>query len=131
MSVFNVSGNELSSLNDKDGQQLSVAYDASGNEVFSLASSMVVMTYNVQWFTGLNANQDMQQTVINRYDADVIGLQELSQTNDIPQVGQDVLSGYLDVQIGNYGNRNGIASKYAMSSFTTVPHTDQTMDGQQ
>ena len=42
-------------------------------------NKLVVMTYNVQNFTGLNADKDMQNDIIEEYEPSIIGLQETGQ----------------------------------------------------
>lgn len=135
MAIYNLDG---TSLNDTayglDGAALAQAYDINGDELFDGGqSNFVVMTYNVQWFSGLNLNQSMQEEILSAYAPDVIGFQEFQRYNlsDIPALATTLLSAdYPYLEMGNYGNKNAIASKYQLKDFTTVPHTTQTMDGQ-
>lgn len=132
--IYTINGTELNTVYDVDGQSLSQAYDIEGNPLMSDSPfQLTAMTYNVQWFTGLSSNQSMQEGILDTYKADIIGLQEFQRASSsaIPDLATTLLSeDYPYLLMGNYGNKNAIASKYAMSSFTTVPYTDQTMDGQ-
>lgn len=134
MAIYDVNGNSLNAIYDKDNAQLSQAYDIDGNELISTpTSNFVVMTYNIQWFTGVNSNQAMQENIFDTYDADVIGFQEFQKANisTVPTMATQLLSqNYPYLSMGDYGNKNALASKYELIDFTTVPHTTQTMDGQ-
>ena len=128
MSIYDVDGQVKTVVYDADGSAISPIYDIDGNQIGG--ASLVVMSYNVQWFTGLNSNESMQQGIIDDYAADVIGFQEFNQSTAVPSIAETLLSDYEDIDVGTYGNRNAIASKYALSDFATIPHTTQTMDGQ-
>lgn len=132
--IYTINGTELNTVYDVDGQSLSQAYDIEGNPLMSDSPfQLTAMTYNVQWFTGLSSNQTMQEGILDTYKADIIGFQEFqtASSSAIPAMATTLLSeDYPYLLMGNYGNKNAIASKYAMSNFTTVPYTDQTMDGQ-
>ena len=134
--IYDIFGNTLTAVYDIDGSQLPQAYDIEGNPLIDdppITSDLVVMSYNVQWFTGLNSDKTMQQTILNTYNPDIIGFQEFQRDylSNIPTLATELLSDdYPSLNMGNYGNKNAIASKYQMSDFTTIPHTTQTMDGQ-
>lgn len=130
--MYRVDGNAINSAYDNAGQSLSQAYDVNGNPLIQEAD-LVVMTYNIQWFTGINANQSMQTGILDAYKPDIIGFQEFQKatSSSIPAMATALLSGdYPYINMGNYGNKNALASKYEMTNFATVPHTTQTMDGQ-
>lgn len=126
--VYDKSGNATFEAYNENGERLVQAYDISGQPLF--AYDIVAMTYNVEWFSGINANKTMQDGIISDYDPDVIGIEEFQNkgSNSIPPVGQQVLSGFADVKMGDYGNKNGFASKTTLSDFNTVPCTVQTME---
>lgn len=133
MAVYNKNGTSVNAVYNENGSSLNQAYDIQGNPLIQRESNFVVMSYNVQWFEGINANQTMQEAIFSEYDADVIGFQEFNYegSSGIPAIASTLLSNdYPYIDVGNYGNKNAIASKYAMSNFATVPHTTQTMDGQ-
>jgi endonuclease/exonuclease/phosphatase family metal-dependent hydrolase len=134
--IYNIDGTELNTVYDVQGNVLSQAYDIDGNPLLPVtppSNELIVMSYNIQWFSGLSGNQSMQEEIFETYNADIIGFQEFQRasSNVIPTMATTLLSpNYPYIQMGNYGNKNAIASKYQMSNFETVPFTDQTMDGQ-
>lgn len=135
MAVYDKNGNPLTAVYDKSGNRLLQAYDKNGNPLMGdpEPTDIVAMTYNVQWFTGLSSNQSMQEEILGTYEADIIGMQEFQRqtSTHIPAMATTLLSAdYPYLEMGNYGNKNALASKFAMTGFTTVPHTTQTMDGQ-
>jgi endonuclease/exonuclease/phosphatase family metal-dependent hydrolase len=108
------------------GESLNKAYDPqTGEEIWSSDRTYKVMTYNVQWFTGINSQQAMQQLIINTYNADIIGLQELSKNGIVPTVGTNVLNGYPVLQLSNHKNYIGMASKYALSNIIIADFVNQ------
>ena len=131
--IYKIDGTALNTVYNVDGQSLSQAYDVDGNPLLSDSPiTLKVMTYNTQWLTGLNANDTMQEEIFETYDADIIGFQEFAKASasTIPSKYYTLLPSYPYILMGNYGNKNAIASKYAMSGFSTTPFTVQTMDGQ-
>lgn len=120
-------GIELSSCyNSQTGESLNKAYDPqTGSEIWSSDRTYKVMTYNVQWFTGINSQQTMQQLIINTYNADIIGLQELSTNGTVPTVGQNVLGNYPTLQLSNHKNYMGMASKYTLSNIVIADFVNQ------
>ena len=125
MSIYNVSGNEVFSTFSKSGDSLSYAYDVNGNLVFSYGNpDLTVMTYNVQWFTKINSQQVMQQTIIDEYDADIIGLQEVTTNGTVPTLGQTVLSEY-NLTLSNHKNYIAMASKTALSNIVIADFENQ------
>ena len=75
-----------------------------------------IMTYNVQWFTGINSQLDMQQKIINKYHAHIIGLQELTTTGKINSTGRKALAGYEYQYLSKHKNFLGIASVYPLKN---------------
>lgn len=127
--IYDVQGNEISSAYAIDGGALSQAYDVQGNELID--DSFVVMSYNVQWMSGINSDMTMQASILNAYHPDVIGFQEFQKavSSQMPSWVNTLVPEYQTL-MGNYGNKNALSSKYAMTNFTTVPFATQTMDGQ-
>ena len=122
--IYNVNGAQLNTAYDVEGEELEQAYDVNGNQLIEpIAAGFAVMTYNVQWFSGLNANQSMQQNIINAYNANIIGLQELR--TSMPAVGSAVLSDYPYIELGTQTNKTGIASKIQLSNVTSGTFTNQ------
>lgn len=118
MSVYKIDGSLPSSVYGKSGSQLIQAYDKNGNPLLTppVQPKLVVMSYNVQWFTAINSNQAMQEEIINTYNPHIIGLQEIH--NPIGTVGSAVLSGYDYFEYGIQTNLSGIASKILLDNAT-------------
>lgn len=123
MAIYDSMGNALNTCYDSDGVILDKAYDYSGTEIWSRIYK--VMTYNVQWFTGINSQQTMQQSIIDNYNADIIGLQELTKNGAVPTVGANVLGDYPTLQLSNHKNYMGMVSKYALSNITIADFVNQ------
>ncbi len=126
--IYDIGGNQLQSVYDKDGVMLTQAYDIDGNQLIDSKPDLTVMTYNVEWFSGINANAEMQRGIFEDYDADIIGFQEFQRNGNpsIPGLATQLLSAkYPYIRMGDYGNKNGFASKYPLSDFTTVVNTVQ------
>lgn len=124
MSVYSLTGSATDVAYDITGVQLSQAYDIEQNPLLSRLP-LTVMTYNVQWFTLLNGQTEMQQHIIDTYNPSIIGLQELSTDGNVPAVGQTVLSDYSTIVLSNHKNYLGIASKIALSGTTSTDFTNQ------
>lgn len=124
MAIYDIDGNALDSCYGVDGTDLPLAYDVDGEVIYSQETTLTVMTYNVQWFTGINSQQQMQQSIISTYAPDIIGLQELSQNGTVPSVGQNVLSAY-SLRLSNHKNYIGYASKYPLSNVTVQDFLSQ------
>lgn len=126
MSVYSVNGVELNEVYDVNGGSLDTAYDVDGNIIFeSIPPDLIVMSYNVQDYRGINAQQTMQDLIISKYNADIIGIQEFSTSSTIPTVGVNMLDDYPYVEKSNHKNYLGIASKYALSNVSAVDFTNQ------
>lgn len=125
MAIYDIDGNSIPSAFGSTGNELSSAYDLSGGKVFPGTYDLVVMTYNVQWFTGINSQLAMQQKIINDNNADIIGLQELTQNGTISQVGVTALSPYQYQQISNHKNYIGMASKLPLSNIVVADYVNQ------
>lgn len=91
-----------------------------------VTNKLTVMSYNVQWFSGRNANVVMQDAIIRKFNPDIIGLQELREytpaANDVSITsGMDVWStifkDYKYTHLAKEGNANykGNASKFKMT----------------
>lgn len=98
----------------------------------STNNKLTVMSYNVQWFTGRNANTIMQDAIIRKFKPDIIGLQEFREyTPGSPDVsvktGMDVwntiFKDYEYTHLAKFGNINykGNASKFEMTDIVDKP----------
>lgn len=123
MAIYDINGNNLTEAYAPNGISLNSAYDKNGNIVFT--SRLTVMTYNVQWFTRINSQQAMQQKIISDYDADIIGVQELSQNGVIPSLGQLVFADYQYQQLSNHKNYMGMMSKLPLSNIVIADYETQ------
>lgn len=124
MPIYNVNGESLDSLYNVNGESLNAAYNVNGELIWTKDNpdALRVMTYNVQKFTGINAQQAMQNLIISTYDADIIGIQETG-GNVMPTVGANALAGYENIFIGgaeNSANPPSLASKLALQNPTAV-----------
>ena len=116
MAVYDINGQQITSVFGVDGQSLTQAYDILGNELLEdqpVSDALTVMTYNVQWWSGLNSNVEMKETIIDRYSAQIIGLQELRTA--MGTVGQTVLADYPYQVLGVQTNKTGIVSEITLS----------------
>lgn len=125
MAVYNITGESLNNVYDVDGISLSQAYDISGNPLITAPQPITVMSYNVQWFTGINSQTVMQQKIINDNKPSIIGMQELSQNGSIPTVGNTVLSEYGTKILSNHKNYLGIASKLRLYDTVVADFVNQ------
>ena len=124
--IYNKSGNELNTVYNVGSQSVETAYDVSGNIVFGgLDYDLTVMTYNIQYFGGINSQTTMQQHIIDTYDADVIGLQELGTSGSMPSVGSAVLTEYPYKYIGVQTNKTALVSKTELSNIASAVFTNQ------
>ena len=133
MAIYNKAGTDLhEKAFDVDAVGLGEAFDMTGNDLFSASFSFVAMSYNVQWYTATNNSLEYQQYLLEEYEPDVIGFQEFQHddVSTIPQMAVDSMSDDYDYEMGDYGNKNALASKYELNDFQTIPHTIQTINGQ-
>lgn len=79
-------------------------------------TTLKVMTYNLQWFAGINGQLEMQKKIIDRHKPDIIGLQELTKDGKICSAGRAMLAGYPYLYLSKHKNYIGIASKYALTN---------------
>lgn len=126
MAIYDENGAQLSAAYDVIGNSLNEAYDIDGDIVWMLSEpDLIVMSYNVQWFTGINSQQAMQSEIIAKYHPDIIGFQEFSKTASIPTVGANMLANYPYIQLSNHYNYNAIASKIELIDITIADFQTQ------
>lgn len=120
MAIYDITGNSLDSVYGTGGELLGQAYDIDGNELIEpVQTELVVMSYNVQGFTGLNANESMQSGIISTYNPLIVGLQELGRNTSFPSVGAAVFSDYPYKYLSPpIYNRPAIASKVQLNDVT-------------
>ena len=79
-------------------------------------TKLKVMTYNVQWFSGINNQLAMQEKIVSKYHAPIICLQELTTTGKISSVGKTALADYKYQYQSDHKNYLGIASQYKLKN---------------
>lgn len=79
-------------------------------------NKLVVMTYNVQAFSGLNAYKDMQNEIIEEYTPSIIGMQEIGTTYYPSKINDYITSAYWNLVSGEQYQKTCIASKYGLSN---------------
>lgn len=121
--IYNHDGGELRTAYDYDGSELESAYSANGKLIHTNLYDLIVMSYNVQWWTLRNANTTMQKEILDKYNADIIGLQEFSKTSTIPALATTCLSKYPYKYVSNHYNFNAIASKKPLENVTDTDFT--------
>ena len=89
------------------------------------ATKFKAMTYNVQCFSGINGQADVQKKVIGNNNAVVIGIQELSTSRTIKPVGQTALADYPYKYFSAHKAFLGLASKYALKSVRSLDFRNQ------
>lgn len=131
MAIYDVYGNPLIDAYSVSGESLAQAYDVEGNELIETGepSYLTVMTYNYQWCTKINSQTAMQEAIIDKYNADIIGIQEAggsyqTQTREWPSVAQNVLADYPYKYLSNHYNFNGLASKIELEDVTDTDYTE-------
>lgn len=128
MSVYDINGVALSNCYDKDGELLNAAYDLNGEQVFPDSVTLKVMTYNVQYFSGINAQTAMQTEIVNKYQPDIIGMQELKNytLSNLPTTGKTMLTAYSVQQLSNHVNKLMVATKgYALNNLVIADYEHQ------
>ena len=114
--IYELIGTEINEAYAKEGTSLNQAYDIEGNEVFTtIEDGLTIMTYNVQAFTALNSNKNMQTSILNTYDADFIGFQEVSTSTTLPSIATELLTSYPYI---NQLRGNAMASKRSLTNIT-------------
>lgn len=133
MAIYNVAKSELYESRSVNGSETSNAYDVSGNVVFTKSGSinLRVMSYNVQWFTNLNADVDVQDEAFGTQAPDIVGMQEMSQGSGYPSIDGIPANIYLNRKGFSYVNmvtrmvnKVALASKYPVTDFREIPYTN-------
>ena len=116
MPVYDLFGNLIDVPYDVERNKLSQVYDIEKNPLLPTEPDIVVMTYNVQFFRGLNSNQAMQDEIISKYEPAIIGMQELGKTSTLPSVAVNMLKDYPYKEFSELNNRDLLVSKLALSN---------------
>jgi endonuclease/exonuclease/phosphatase family metal-dependent hydrolase len=113
--MYDINGNQINTARNISGATITQAYDINGNPLITY--DLAVMTYNVQKFTGRNSNQTMQERIIQAYNPDIVGLQELGD-GTMPSLGVTLFADYPNQFLGSDTNKSGIVSKYTLTNST-------------
>lgn len=123
--IYDVEGLPVPIAYSKNESNVPLAYDISGDIVYSVGTQLKVMTYNVQHFNGINSQQTMQEEIITKYNPDIIGIQEFNNAKTVPPVGQAMLSDYPYIEMSNHKNFLGMASKLPLTNIVISDFENQ------
>lgn len=129
--VYDKNGRSLSNIFSVNGKEIQRAYDLNGKLIFEGGSApstdsveLTIMTFNPQWFTGINSQLDMLNDIFTTYNPDIIGFQEYYKTSSIPAVAESALSGYPYKYKSTIAtNPNGIVSKVPITNVQSIQYT--------
>ena len=127
MSIYNISGNQISNAYNLNGNMLSQAYDVDGVPLMG-DPTLTVMTFNVKVFQEINNQQALLNEIISKYTPDIIGMQELGTltANTLPTVGTNMLSNYPIKILSEHKQKDMMVSKsLSLSNFYTTDFTNQ------
>lgn len=125
MAIYDIDGNPIQVAYNADGNPLAEAYDADGNPLYESSNQIVVMTYNPQWFTGINGQQAMQNLIVSRNNPHIIGFQEFSKNGSVSTVASNMLTDYSYTQMSSHYNYLYMASKIPMSNIQMADFVNQ------
>lgn len=115
MAVFDSAGNAAPVIYDYNGDAVTVLYDSSGNIIQQ--SDLVVMSFNIQRWKGINADADIVDEILTKYNPDIVGFQEYDTaktlggidvaewlTNRFPhmEVGDTKIANYTKAVVSNH-----------------------------
>lgn len=130
MAVYNLDGTEVHIAYFIDGTEVNKIYNMNGTEVADF-SSLIVMSYNIMRFDGINSNALMQTDIISTYKPDIVGLQEMGdRVGTMPLIGRVVFEDY-PYQYLTYAsdtdvvNGTGIVSKIQPISYMATKFKTQ------
>lgn len=120
MSIFDINGKPLKQVYHVSGISIDASYNLDGEVVFQ-PCDIVVMTYNVQHFDGINSQEELQEKIVTKWQPDIIGLQEMPNQSPLPSIAQNMLEGYNVYSI----TALALASKQTISNVTEYEFTNQ------
>lgn len=104
--IFDVNGNKVKDVYDINGADINTLYNVDGGV---LTNDLVVMSFNIQRWKGINADANIIDEILRKYHPDIIGFQEYDTSKTLGGVGiADFLANrfpYLvvgDTKITNY-----------------------------
>ena len=124
MGIYNSRGEPIYSAYSSNGDPASTTCNKYG--LVNYPYDLCVMSFNPQWFTGINAQEKMLMDIFFKNNADLVGLQEVSKTGTIPDVGNNIMRVlYPYSAISDHYNYLALKSKYALSDITMADYVSQ------
>lgn len=120
MSVYNVDGTEISTVYDISGNNLNQAYDIDGQEL--LTNGIMVMTFNVQRWWGINADTTIMNSIFNAYKPLICGVQETGTDGTLNYVGTQFQSG---IAMQDIPNKPALLFNVPYINYSDVAYTTQ------
>lgn len=116
------------------GIQLQQAYTTEDIPVLDDSAVLIIMSYNVQDFRGINAQSAMQKSIVDKYTPHVVGVQEFYTSNTVPAIASNMFQGYNLVRT-NHKNFNAVASLMSLTDvvikdFDAQDPNDMTLYGE-
>lgn len=126
--IYNIQEEPLDDAYSVNGNNLSTAYNVGGSKIWEKDSSepsepsaptiLTVMTFNIGEFYGRNTTSVLSH-IIDTYDADIIGLQEVYKTS-LASAFSTVFSDYPYESFASQVNKTAIVSKTALSASSGI-----------
>lgn len=116
MSVYDVNGTSINNCYNENGTGIHLVYDANGSQIPIVSELVNVMTFNVQWWSGLNGNQALISGIFDDTTPIIVGLQECRGTG----TGGYVPNTFAYGQVATGAtNPSGIMSQIPFEDFTS------------
>lgn len=129
MSVFDSAGNAAPVVYNCNGSTVTMLYDSGGNNLQK--SDLVIMSFNIQRWKGINADADIVDEILTKYNPDIVGLQEYDTaktlggidvaewlTNRFPyiEVGDTKITNYTKAVVSHHELQDATTVYYAVYS---------------
>lgn len=88
-------------------------------------NSLTVMSYNLQYFNGLNGDTEMQEDILEEYNPSVVAMQEFRADKIVSPKEAPFSSKYWNIFIGNERLPTAFATNYGLSNVTAHSFTNQ------
>lgn len=140
--IYDVLGNVISQAYNTNGLSGDIFYDFEGNIIYNISNPdnpsdpdtppvssdniIRVMSYNIGLFTGRNTLETLQH-MINTYNLDLIGLQEVYKTSLHTNFSK-AFGDYPYYLLGAQYNKNAILSKLPLEDMTSVIYDYNTLE---
>ena len=120
--VFSIIGNNVVTCNTGGNVEVNFSCDNPKED------KLVIMTYNMQSFNGLNADKEMQNDIVEEYAPSIIGMQETGINYYPSKIKEYITSAYWDLVGGEQYQKTAIASKYGLSNVQYHAFTDNSSE---